>query len=77
MAGTSTSANTLEIAIFSLLDGPAHMLERLMQELREAIPDEDNIVGWAKLEELPYLVSLQSGPKCDERVADHITRSAP
>ncbi|KAL8766783.1 MAG: hypothetical protein Q9209_006522 [Squamulea sp. 1 TL-2023] len=56
MAGTGTAAYTLEVALFNLLDGPAHMLERLMQELREAIPDEDTIVGWAKLEELPYLV---------------------
>lgn len=77
MAGTGTAANTMEVALFNLLDGPAHMLERLMKELREAISDEDTIVGWAKLEELPYLVSSHKVSNFDECKTDHIMRSAP
>ena len=57
-AGTETSSQTLEVAVFNVLDGPPHILERLKGELRQAIPEKRMIVEWATLEKLPYLVGL-------------------
>lgn len=55
-AGTETSSQTLDVAIFNLLDGPTHMLERLKGEVRHVIHEKKTIVEWATLEKLPYLV---------------------
>lgn len=50
------------------------MLEQLKGELREAIPERDGVVGWAKLEELPYLVTfLPLEFLAYEQLADRIT----
>ena len=55
-AGTETSSQTLEVAVFNLLDGPPHMLERLKGEVRQVVPEKRMAVEWATLEKLPYLV---------------------
>lgn len=55
-AGTETSSQTLEVAVFNLLDGPAHMLDRLKGELRQVMPEKRMTVELASLEKLPYLV---------------------
>ena len=57
MAGTDTSAITLVVGLFNLLHGSPHMLERLKEEVRGAIPHYKTMVDWATLEKLPYLVS--------------------
>lgn len=61
MAGTDTSATTLVVGLFNLLHGSPHMLERLKEEVRGAIPDNKTMVHWANLEKLPYLVSTCVG----------------
>ena len=56
IAGTDTTATVLTTAVFNLLHGPTHMLERLRGELREVISDRDTTVDWYTLEKLNYLV---------------------
>lgn len=56
MAGTDTLATALTTAVFNLLHGPTHMLERLKSELREVIPGPDVTADWYTLEKLNYLV---------------------
>ena len=58
MAGTDTTSHTLVTAIWHLLDGSPHMVQRLKDELKEAIPDKEKIPDWATLEKLPYLVRM-------------------
>ncbi|KAL8802312.1 MAG: hypothetical protein Q9182_003890 [Xanthomendoza sp. 2 TL-2023] len=56
LAGTDTTSKTLITGIFALLDASEpHMLVRLKEELREAIPDPRKMASWATLEQLPYL----------------------
>ncbi|KAL8807853.1 MAG: hypothetical protein Q9200_004517 [Gallowayella weberi] len=56
LAGTDTTSKTLITGIFALLDASEpHMLVRLKQELREAIPNRRTMASWATLEQLPYL----------------------
>ena len=56
VAGTDTSSRTLVVAVFNLLAGSPELLERLKNELRNAIPNLDMTVKWAVLEKLPCLV---------------------
>ena len=56
MAGTDTTATVLTTAVFNLLHGQTHMLERLKGELRELMPDRDATADWYTLEKLTYLV---------------------
>ena len=56
VAGTDTTATVLTTAVFNLLHGPTHMLERLRSELKEVISDRDIMVDWYTLENLNYLV---------------------
>ena len=59
LAGTDTTSHTLCTGLFELLDdSQPHMIARLKQEIREAIPDTQVIVDWASLEPLPYLVCI-------------------
>ncbi|KAL8683134.1 MAG: hypothetical protein Q9186_000847 [Xanthomendoza sp. 1 TL-2023] len=56
LAGTDTTSKTIITGIFALLDASEpHMLVRLKQELREAIPNPRAMASWATLEQLPYL----------------------
>ena len=58
-AGTSTTAHTLVLAVFNILNEP-RILKTLKAELREAMPNKDSFLDWASLEKLPYLASLSS-----------------
>ena len=53
-AGTDTTANTLEVTTFYILNTP-QALQNLVKELDEAIPNPSNPPSWQKLEQLPYL----------------------
>ena len=56
-AGTETTGATLAVTtVYVLADPDVHM--KLFDELREAIPDPNNIPDLAVLEKLPYLVSF-------------------
>lgn len=58
-AGTDTTANTLVVATWHILDEP-RILQRLKNELRQAMPDIDDTLDWASLENLPYLVCISA-----------------
>lgn len=55
-AGTDTTANILALGTYHILRNP-RILKKFQTELREAIPNKDDMVSWAQLETLPYLVS--------------------
>lgn len=59
-AGTDTTAYTMVVITWALLNNP-HMMQRLKAELKVAMPDRDDTVDWAGLEKLPYLVGKNSG----------------
>jgi len=54
-AGTDTTANTLVVGTWNILSEP-RILQRLKDELRQAMPDKNDTPDWATLENLPYLV---------------------
>ncbi len=54
-AGTDTTANTLVVATWYILNEP-RILQTLNHELRQAMPDKNDTLDWATLENLPYLV---------------------
>jgi cytochrome P450 len=56
-AGTLTSSRTLKNATYHILDN-SPILERLMRDLEEAIPDSDNPSNFQQLEQIPYLVAI-------------------
>lgn len=55
--GTDTTANTLAAISYHLLSNP-ECLKKLKAELKEAIPDPDDIPASTKLEALPYLTAV-------------------
>lgn len=59
-AGTDTTAHTMVVITWALLNNP-HMTQRLKAELKVAMPGHDDTVDWAGLEKLPYLVGKNSG----------------
>ncbi|KAI1111785.1 cytochrome P450 [Nemania sp. NC0429] len=56
-AGFETTAWTLTIGTFHILDNPS-VLSRLKSELEEAMPDARNILPLLELEKLPYLSAV-------------------
>ncbi|KAI4090510.1 MAG: hypothetical protein L6R37_007868 [Teloschistes peruensis] len=58
-AGVETTSNTLNVIIFHLLRNPGQ-LDRLKQELQEAIPEKSVLPSWQELESLPYLSAVIS-----------------
>ena len=54
-AGGETTAQTLAVVTFHLLNNPETMLE-LRAELDKIMPDPKISVPWQTLEQLPYLV---------------------
>ena len=56
IAGTDTSATTMEVILWALLNNP-QLMQKLKAELREVMPGPTDAVDWAELEKLPYLVS--------------------
>lgn len=56
-AGADTTANTLAVTHFYLLDNP-EVRRKLVAELAEALPDKYAPVTLSVVEKLPYLVSF-------------------
>lgn len=54
IAGTHGTSFAIATGIYYLLASP-ETLQKLRQELTDAIPDPDNPLGWKELEKLPYL----------------------
>lgn len=54
-AGTDTTAHTLVVGTWHILNEP-RILQTLNHELRQAMPNRDDTLDWATLENLPYLV---------------------
>lgn len=57
-AGSETSANTLAVLHFHLLNNP-NILAKLKGELDEALPDKNVSVSLNVVKKLPYLVSFR------------------
>lgn len=64
MAGSDTSAFTLQVAVFNLLYSKPDFLDHIKRELRGVIHDKDKMVQWDVLEKLPYLVLCASVRFC-------------
>ncbi|PYI35364.1 cytochrome P450 [Aspergillus indologenus CBS 114.80] len=56
-AGTETTATTLSVAIFHILNDPA-VLSKLRTELKQIMPTPHHPVTWRQLEKLPYLTAV-------------------
>lgn len=56
-AAVETTSNTLNVALFHLCQNP-DKFSILKRELEEAMPDENCLAPWAKLETLPYLTAV-------------------
>lgn len=56
-AGTDTAANTLVVVTWHILNEP-RILQALNHELRQVMPDKNDTLDWATLENLPYLVRI-------------------
>lgn len=59
-AGTETASHAMVVITWALLNNP-RIMQRLQAELKVVMPSRNDTVGWAGLEELPYLVSKGSG----------------
>ena len=55
-AGTETTARTLAVTSFYLINSP-EIMGRLRQELKKIMPTLDTVVPLPTIEKLPYLVS--------------------
>ena len=60
-ASADTVGNALTMATYQILKNPS-IHKRLSAELKEAIPDSQNIPGFPELEKLPYLVYFSHCP---------------
>ncbi|PQE03622.1 Cytochrome P450 protein [Rutstroemia sp. NJR-2017a BBW] len=56
-AGIETTAWSMTIGTFHILDNPA-VLKKLKEELTKAMPDPNESLSWAELEQLPYLTAV-------------------
>lgn len=52
-AGVETTSNTLTVALYHLSLDPSK-LRRLERELKEVMPEPNELASWARLETLPY-----------------------
>jgi len=77
MAGTLTTAWTLEVIMFWLIRQPT-TLQKLKEELRTVMPEKNTIVPLPKLENLPYLNAImKEGLRLTYGVSCRLTRSCP
>ncbi|KAL0466680.1 cytochrome P450 [Neurospora intermedia] len=77
-AGTVTTSWALTISTFHLLDQHATALAKLRKELREAIPDANEPIELARLEQLPYLRAvIKESMRLSVGASGRITRVAP
>lgn len=56
-AGTDTTAWTLSVQTFHLLNSP-QILSKLTAELRSTVRDPEHLPNWSTLEQLPYLTAV-------------------
>lgn len=76
--GTVTTSWALTISTFHLLNQHTTVLAKLRNELREAIPDVNESVELARLEQLPYLRAvIKESMRLSIGASGRITRVAP
>ncbi|KAJ9613905.1 hypothetical protein H2200_002041 [Cladophialophora chaetospira] len=76
-AGTVTTAWALPVTVYYLLTNPA-ILQKLKEELNEAIPDPSKVVPLVELERLPYLTGvIQEGLRLSYGIVSRLERIAP
>lgn len=77
VAGTPTTAAAMTVAVFHLLQSPGQ-LQKLVNELKLAIPDSRAVVSTQALEALPYLTSvIQESLRLSYGVSTRLQRVAP
>lgn len=75
-AGTETTSWALAVITFHLLDKP-ELLNKLSQELNEAVTDPTQLPTWTTLEKLPYLGAvIQEGLRLSYGVSGRTAREA-
>jgi cytochrome P450 len=76
-AGSMTMATALETTLYHLLENPRYM-NRLVDELRTAIPNQNDMPPVADLERLPYLTAvLHEGLRLGKSVTHRLARVSP
>ncbi|RAH67304.1 cytochrome P450 [Aspergillus aculeatinus CBS 121060] len=76
-AGSETSAKTLELCLFHLLNDKAK-LRRLREELKTVMPEPTTPVSWQALESLPYMSAcVQEGIRLQLGITTRSPRIAP
>ena len=76
-AGTVTTAWTLPVTVYYLLTNP-DVLQKLKQELNEAVPDPSKSTPLVELEQLPYLTGvIQEGLRLSYGIVTRLERIAP
>ncbi|MCJ1247251.1 hypothetical protein MMC30_004465 [Trapelia coarctata] len=76
-AGTVTTAHTLSVITFHLLNNP-EMLRKLQSELHTVMPDGQGQAKWQQLEQLPYLTAIISeGLRIGYGVTHRLQRVSP
>jgi cytochrome P450 len=76
-AGTETTAWCLSVITFHLLSNPA-ILQKLREELEQAIPNPNKPVPVEKLEQLPYLSAIiQEGLRLSYGLSTRLPRVSP
>jgi cytochrome P450 len=76
-AGTETASWFLSVITFHLLSNSS-ILQRLRNELCEAIPDPDKMIPVEKLEQLPYLTAcIQEGLRLSYGLTSRLARGCP
>lgn len=77
MAGTETTARSLAVILFLLLDTP-HVLDRVRKELAEHMPRPDSRISLAELEAITYFSAMiTEGVRLSHVVSSRMPRYAP
>ncbi|KAI2723043.1 hypothetical protein CBS147354_5529 [Penicillium roqueforti] len=77
MGGTETTARSLAVILFLLLDTP-HVLDRVRKELAQHMPRPDSRISLAELEAIPYFSAMiTEGVRLSHVVSSCIPRYAP
>ncbi|KIX00556.1 uncharacterized protein Z518_09621 [Rhinocladiella mackenziei CBS 650.93] len=77
IAGTETTARTLAVLMFHLIDSPA-VLDRLRVELKPHMPEPGSTMRLAKLEAIPYFSAvITEGIRLSHVVSSRMPRYAP
>ncbi|KAF1999717.1 cytochrome P450 [Amniculicola lignicola CBS 123094] len=76
-AGSHTTAHTLAMMTYHLLNTPAS-LEKLLADLDSAMPDPNICLSWQELEQLPYLrASILEAHRITSLLTTRLIRIAP